>query len=106
MRIHLDARRTSASSKKNNMPTFSPVHDEINELRKRLDKLAPKRSEATPSTTSLPFSLEIQQAPLATGFCMLTITMYVGKTDPQDHLVAGKVSMLCGHIDGNNQKVI
>ena len=30
--IHLDARRTSASSKKNDVPTFSPMHDEINEL--------------------------------------------------------------------------
>ena len=56
---HLDARRTSASSKKNDMPTFSPMHDEINELRKRLDKLVAKSSEATPSTTSSPFSLEI-----------------------------------------------
>ena len=32
LRIHLDARRTLASSKKNDVPTFSPVHDEINEL--------------------------------------------------------------------------
>ena len=59
LRIHLDARRMSASSKKNDMPTFSPVHDKINELRKWLDKLAAKSSEATPSITSLPFSLEI-----------------------------------------------
>ena len=59
MLAHLDARRTSALSKKNNVLTFSLVHDEINELRKRLDKLAAKSSEATPSTTSSPFSLEI-----------------------------------------------
>ena len=64
------------------------MHDEINELRKRLDKLAAKSSEATPSTTSSPFSLEIQQAPLPTSFCMLTMTVYEGKTDPQDHLDA------------------
>ena len=32
LRIHLDARRTSASSKKNDVPTFSPMHDEINDL--------------------------------------------------------------------------
>ena len=38
--FHLDARRTSASLNKNDMPTFSPEHDEINELRKRLNKLA------------------------------------------------------------------
>ena len=80
--VHLDARRTSASSKKNDMPMFSPVHDEINELRKRLDKLAAKSSEAAPSTTSSLFSLEIQQAPLPTGFRMSTITTYEGKTDP------------------------
>ena len=88
MRIHLDARRTSTSSKKNNVPTFSPMHDKINKLRKRLDKLAAKRSEATPSTTSPQFSLEIQQAPLPTGFYMPTMTIYEGKTDPQDHLDA------------------
>ena len=38
--IYLNARRTSASSKKNDVPAFSPMHDEINELRKQLDKLA------------------------------------------------------------------
>ena len=70
------------------MPTFSPVHDEINKLRKWLDKLAAKSSEVTPFTTSSPFSLEIQQAPLPTGFHMSTITTYEGKIDPQDHLTA------------------
>ena len=64
------------------------MHDEINELQKQLDKLAAKSSETTPSTTSSPFSLEIQQAPLPTGFCMPTMTIYEGKTDPQDHLDA------------------
>ena len=88
MRVHLNARRTSSSSKKNDMPTFSPVHKEINELRNRLDKLTAKSSKATPSTTSLPLSLEIQQEPLPTSFCMPTITTYEGKTDPQDHLDA------------------
>ena len=82
LRVHLDARRTSTLSKKNDMPTFSPMHDEINELMKQLDKLAAKSSEAAPSTTSLPFSLEIQQAPLPTGFRMPTIMTYEGKTDP------------------------
>ena len=94
------------------MLTFSPIHNEINELRKQLDKLAA-------STTSSPFSLEIQQASLPTSFRMPTIMMYKGKTDPQDHLdafndqmdlfsslVTGMVPMLCGHIDGNDQEVV
>ena len=59
LHAHLEARRTSASSKKEDVPTFSPMHDKINELRKRLDNLAAKSSEATSSTTSSPFSLEI-----------------------------------------------
>ena len=88
MRIHLDARRTLASSKKNDMPTFSPMHNEINELRKQLNKLAAKSLEAMPSTTSSPFSLKIQQAHLLTGFRMPTMTTYEGRTDPQDHLNA------------------
>ena len=76
------------SSKKNDVPTFSPMHGEINELRRRLDKLLAKSSEATPSITCLPFSLEIQQAPLSASFRMPTMTTYKGKTDPQDHLDA------------------
>ena len=62
------------------------MHDEINEFRKRLDKLATKSSEATPSTTSSPFSLEIQQAPLPTGFYMPNMMIYEGKIGPQDQL--------------------
>ena len=34
LRAYLDARRTSPLSKKNDMPVFSLVHDEINELEK------------------------------------------------------------------------
>ena len=64
------------------------MHDEINELIKRLDKLAAKSSEAMPSTTSSPFGLEIQQAPLPMSFRMPTMTTYEGKIDPQDHLNA------------------
>ena len=82
LRVHLDARITSASSKKNDVPTFAHVHDEINELRKRLDKLIAKSLEVAPFTTRSPFSLEIQQAPLPTGFCMPTIMTYEGKIDP------------------------
>ena len=70
------------------MLAFSPVHDEINKLQKRLDKLAVKSLEAMPSTTSSPFSLKIQQAPLPTCFHMPTITKYEEKMDPQDHLDA------------------
>ena len=88
LRVHLDARQTSASSKKNNVPAFSSVHDKINELRQRLDKLAAKSSKATPSSTSSPFSLEIQQASLPARFRMPTMTTYEGKIDPQDHLDA------------------
>ena len=88
LRVHLDARRRSASSKKNDVPPFSPMHEEINKLRKQLDKLVAKSSEATPSITSSPCSLEIQQAPLPMGFCMPTMTTYKGKTDPQDDLDA------------------
>ena len=88
LHIHLDARRTSASSKKNDAPAFSPVHDEINELRKWLDKLVAESSETAPSTTSSPFILEIHQALLPTDFRMPTMTPYEGKTDPQDHLDA------------------
>ena len=88
LRAHLEARRTSGSSKKNDVPTFSPMHDEINELKKRLDKLAAKSSETMPSTTSSPFSLEIQQASLPVSFCMPTMTTYKGKTDRQDHFDA------------------
>ena len=60
LRNHLDARKASASSKKNDVPTFSLMYDEINELRKRLGKLAAKSSEVTFSTTSSHFNLEIQ----------------------------------------------
>ena len=76
----------TALLKKNDVPPFSPMHDEINELRKRLDMLVAKSSEATPSITSSPFNLEIQQAPLPMGFRMPTMTTYERKTDPQDHL--------------------
>ena len=95
LRIHLDARKTLASSKKNDMPVFSLMHDEINELRKRLDKLATKSLEATPSTTSSPVSLEIQKAPLHTGFRMPTMTTYVGKTDPQTTSMPLMTSWTC-----------
>ena len=73
---------------KKDVPTFSPMHDEINELRKRLDKLAAKSLKTTPSTISSFFSLEIHQAPLPTGFHMPTMMTYEEETDPQDYLDA------------------
>ena len=77
LRAHLDVWRTLASSKKNNVPAFFQVHDKINELRKRLDKLEAKSSEATPSSTSLSFNLEIQQASLPARFHMLIMTKII-----------------------------
>ena len=89
LRTHLDARLTSTSSKKKDeVPAFSLVNDEINELRKRLDKLAARNSEVAPSTIISPFSLEIQQAPLPTEFRIPTMTAYEGKTYPKDHFDA------------------
>ena len=70
------------------MSAFSPVHDEINGLKKWLNKLVAESSEATPSTTISPFNLEIQQVSLPAEFRMPTMTTYEGKTDPQDHLDA------------------
>ena len=93
LHTHLEAKRILASSKKNDVPTFSPMHDEINELKKRLDKLPAKSSEATSSTTRSSFNLKIQQAPLPISFHMPTMTIYEGKTDPQDHLDAFKDQM-------------
>ena len=36
----------------------------------------------------MPFSVEIQQAPLLVGFSMPTMATYEGKMDPLDHLDA------------------
>ena len=89
MHTHLDARHNSATSRRiHNPPTFSPLNDEIKELRDRLEKLVAKNIEATPTTMNSPFSAEIQQVPLPTGFRMPTMTTYEGKNDPQDHLDA------------------
>ena len=82
MHIHMETRRNSATT------VISPTNNEINELRARLKKLAARNTEATPSTTTFPFSVEIQQAPLLAGFKMPTMATYEGKTDPQDHLDA------------------
>ena len=87
MLTHLEARRNSTTSRKrNDLPAFSSINDEINELRDRLVKLAARNTEAAPSTTTFPFSIEIQQLPLPAGFRIPTMATYKGKTDPQDHL--------------------
>ena len=86
MRTHLDARHNSATSRRReDLPIVFPINDEINKLRVRLEKLAARNTEATPSTLTSPFSAEIQQAPLFAGFRMPTMATYKRKTDPQDH---------------------
>ena len=89
MRTHLEARRTSATSRsKQEEAVVSPVNDEINVLRARLEKLEARNTEAPQSTSTSPFSSKIQQAPLLVGFRMPTMAAYEGKTDPLDHLDA------------------
>ena len=89
MRMHLEARRTSVTSKRRGEElVISPFNYEINKLRARLDKLAARNTEAAQSTSTLQFSAEIQQAPLPAGFRMLTMATYDGKTDPLYHLDA------------------
>ena len=67
---------------------LSPLNDEINKLRERLEKLATKNIEAASTATTLPFSVDIQQVPLLARLRMLTMETYKGKTDPQDYLDA------------------
>ena len=89
MCTHLDMRRASATSRRRQEEAVvSPVNDEINELRARLEKLAARNTEAAQSTSTSPFSVEIQQAHLPVGFRMPTMAAYEGKTDPLDHLDA------------------
>ena len=89
MRTHLEVRRASVTSRRTlEEAVVSLVNDEINELRARLKKLVARNTEATQSTSTSPFSVEIQQAPLPVGFRMPTMATYEGKTDPLDHLDA------------------
>ena len=89
MRTHVDARRVSATSRRRQEEVIvSPVNDEINELGAQLEKLAARNMEAAQSTSTSPFSVEIQQAPLPVHFRMPTMVAYEGKTDPLDHLDA------------------
>ena len=94
MRTHLDARHVSATSRRRQEEAVvSLVNDEINELRARLEKLAARNTEAAQSTSTSPFSVEIQQAPLPVGFRMPTMAAYEGKIDPLDHLDAFNYQM-------------
>ena len=83
MRTHLEARRTSATSRRRDeLPVVSPINDEINEIRARLEKLAARNTEAAQSTAVLLFSAEIQQVLLLARFRMPTMETYEGKTNP------------------------
>ena len=89
MCMHLEVRRISPTSRmRHEEPFVSLVNDKINELKARLEKLAARNTEAAQSTSTLPFSTEIQQAPLPVGFRMPTMATYEGKTNPLDHLDA------------------
>ena len=89
MHNHLEARRNSATSRRReDLSILSPINDKINELRARVEKLGTRTTKATPSTSTSPFSSEIQQAPLPIGFRMPTMVTYEGNTNPQDHLNA------------------
>ena len=60
MRTHLEARRNSMTSKRReDLLIVSPINDEINELRARLEKLEARNTKANPSTSTSPFSMEI-----------------------------------------------
>ena len=63
------------------LPVVSPINNEINELKARLEKLGARNTEAAQSTSISSFSVEVQQAPLPAGFRMPTIATYEGKTD-------------------------
>ena len=61
MRTHLEARRTSTTSrKKGEELVVSLINDEINELRARFKKLAIRNTEVAQSTSTSSFSTEIQ----------------------------------------------
>ena len=79
MRTHLEARHNLATSRKrDDLTVFSHLNDEINKLRYRLEKLTAMNTEAAPSIITLPFSAQIQQVPLSTGFKMPTMETYEG----------------------------
>ena len=61
MLTHLEARHNSVTSRRReDLPIVSPINDEINKLRVRLEKLVARNTKAAPSMTASPFSVEIQ----------------------------------------------
>ena len=86
MCTHLNARRTLVTSRRRQEEAVvSPVNDEINKLRARLEKLAARNTEVVQSTSTSSFSMEIQQAPLPISFRLSMMATYNGKTDPLEH---------------------
>ena len=60
MSTHLESRHTSVTSRtREEFPVVSPINDETNELRARLEKLAARNTKAAQSTSISPFSAEI-----------------------------------------------
>ena len=60
MHTHLEVSHTSATyRRKEDLLVISPINDEINELRARLEKFAARNIEAAQSTSISLFSLEI-----------------------------------------------
>ena len=60
MCTHLEARHTSVTSRRReDLLVVSPINDEINELKARLEKLVGRNTEVAQSTLILPFSAEI-----------------------------------------------
>ena len=61
MHTYLEARHNSETSKKREgLLVISPINDEINEPRARLEKFSARNMEAAPSTSTWHFSVEIQ----------------------------------------------
>ena len=51
--MNLEAKHTSATSRRRGEePVVSPINDEINELRAKLEKLAARNTEAAQSTST------------------------------------------------------
>ena len=89
MRMHLEVRPISVTfRRRQEEPFVSPINDKINKLRARLEKLMASNTKTAQSTSTSPFSAEIQRAPLPVGFRMPTMATYEGKINPLDHFYA------------------
>ena len=61
IRTHLEARHNLATSRKReDLSVVSLINDKISELRARLKKLTTRNTKVSPSTSTSPFSAEIQ----------------------------------------------